>query len=405
MRAFKTHIREAAGKNLHLEHIEDAIFNDGMKGGEDAVRFLQSVGEMLQTNSSQSYGITVKWDGAPAVFCGTNPENGKFFVGSKSVFNVNPKINYTNADINKNHGHSKGLADKLKAALKHFKDLNIKGVLQGDILFTKSDIKSASINGEPHLTFTPNTITYAIPKDSDLAKKVKSANIGVVWHTTYKGSTLQKMKASFGANASRLKKTKNVWSIDASFEDDTGVASLTIDEYNELHKRISKADNLLSKWGKDADVIINNTKVQSEIKIYINTLVKQGTTTGSAIGLIKYISDKMQIAADALKSEAGRERRHRDKDNLVQFLKDNTKALDGLFSLHTALTDAKTLLIRKLEKAKSIGTFIQTPKGLKVTAPEGFVAINRIKGNAFKLVDRLEFSRANFTVDKDWIKG
>ena len=113
----------------------------------------------------------------------------------------------------------------------------------------------------------------------------------------------------------------------------------------------------------------------------------------------------MQTKADALKTEAGRERKHREKDSFVQLLKDNAKALDGLFSLHSVLSDAKTLLIRKLEKAKSIGTFIQTPKGLKVTAPEGFVAINRIKGNAFKFVDRLEFSRANFTVSKDWVKG
>ena len=405
MRKFSKNITEAKGKNLHLEHLEDAVFNDGMVGGIEAIQFLDSVADMLKSNSSSKYGVTVKWDGAPAVFAGVNPENGKFFVGSKSVFNVNPKINYTNADIDKNHGHAKGLADKLKASLKYVKDLNIKGVLQGDILFTKGDLKKATINGEPHVTFTPNTITYAIPESSPLAKQVKSAKIGVVWHTTYRGKDLQKMTASFGAKASSLKKSRNVWSIDADFQDETGEATLTTDEYDAVKKMSSKAAGLLSKHGKIADFVANETKIQSEIKIYINSLVKEGNSVGNAASFTKFVSDKLQAKADALKTEAGRERKHREKDSFVQLLKDNAKALDGLFSLHSVLSDAKTLLIRKLERAKSIGTFIQTPKGLKVTAPEGFVAINRIKGNAFKFVDRLEFSRANFTVSKDWVKG
>ena len=405
MMRFKHYITEAPGKNLHLEHLEDAVFNDGMAGGIAAIEFLDSVAEMLKSDSTTSYGVTVKWDGAPAVFAGTNPENGKFFVGSKSVFNVNPKINYTNADIDRNHGHAAGLASKLKAALKYFKDLGIKGVLQGDILYTAGDLKNKSIDGESHIVFTPNTITYAIPTNSSMAKEVKAAKIGVVWHTTYRGRSLQKMQASFGANAKRLKKTKNVWSIDASFQDETGAANLTADEYNEVKRRTKLVAGLLRKNADAADMVANNPKIQSEIKIYINSLVRQGSSVGTAASFITYVNDKMQAKADALKSEAGRERKHREKDQLVQMLKDNAKELDGLFSLHSALTDAKTLLIRKLEQAKSIGTFIQTPKGLKVTAPEGFVAINRIKGNAFKFVDRLEFSKANFNVAKDWVKG
>ena len=124
-------------KNLHMEHLEDSIFNEGSKGAVNALKFAESVADMLAGNAASSFNVTVKWDGAPAVFCGINPENGKFFVGTKSVFNKTPKINYTNADIDANHGHSKGLSDTLKIALANLKDLNIKGVLQGDVMFTK----------------------------------------------------------------------------------------------------------------------------------------------------------------------------------------------------------------------------------------------------------------------------
>ena len=109
-------------RNTHLEHLEDDIINRGTKGGQNAINFLKSIRNMLAGSSGKKVNMTVKWDGAPAIICGTNPENGKFFVGTKSVFNKNPKINYTNADIDDNH--SGGLADKLKVALKYLPKLD-----------------------------------------------------------------------------------------------------------------------------------------------------------------------------------------------------------------------------------------------------------------------------------------
>ena len=183
MQRFQEHLTE--GKNTHLEHLEDEIINNGSIGARNSIGFLKSVKKMLQGGSGGS-NVSVKWDGAPAIFCGTNPENGKFFVGTKSIFNATPKINYTNADISRNHGGA--LADKLKVALKYFSSLGIKGVLQGDLLFTSDDKKIAKVGGQTSIVFTPNTITYAVPVvktglfGSSIYNSINKAKIGIIFH-------------------------------------------------------------------------------------------------------------------------------------------------------------------------------------------------------------------------------
>ena len=179
-------------KNTHLEHLEDEIINKGVVGGNQAIAFLISLKDMLAGQSKRKMNVTVKWDGAPAIFAGTDPDNGKFFVGTKSIFNKTPKINYTVADINKNHGG--GLAAKLIVALKYFPALNIPGIWQGDLLYTREDLKGSDIDGERVIMFTPNTITYTVPVRSQMAQKILASKIGVVWHTTYSGNSMSTLK-------------------------------------------------------------------------------------------------------------------------------------------------------------------------------------------------------------------
>ena len=182
-------------KNTHLEHLEDDIINRGSDGGENAINFLKAVRNML-AGSGKGTNMTVKWDGAPAIICGVNPENGKFFVGTKSVFNKTPKINYTPGDIRRNH--SGPVADKLNVCLKELRRLNIKSILQGDLLFTRGDLKVDTINNESMIIFTPNTITYAVPQNSGIGKRVARAKLGIVFHTSYSGKTMKDLKAGFG---------------------------------------------------------------------------------------------------------------------------------------------------------------------------------------------------------------
>ena len=273
MKSFRTYINES--KNLHMEHLEDSVFNEGSSGVVDAIRFLESVTDMLSGSSKGKVNITVKWDGAPAVFAGTHPETKKFFVGTKSIFNKNPKINYTNADIDQNHGDSPGLASKLKTSLQYLKGLNIKGILQGDLLFTEGDISTTSLDGEDHITFQPNTITYAVPTDSKLAKQMLSAKIGVVWHTKYTGRDMENMKASFGPSVRSLTKTKNVWFTDADFRDVHGSANFTASEVKEMTKTINMVKSSFRKAGRFVDELYKNTKLIAELKIYGNSKSKR----------------------------------------------------------------------------------------------------------------------------------
>jgi hypothetical protein len=403
MKSFLQYNNLTESKNLHMEHLEDSVFNEGTNGVLDAIRFLESVSDMLSGSGKGKANVTVKWDGAPAVFAGTHPETKKFFVGSKSIFNKTPKINYTNSDIDKNHGNSPGLASKLKVALKNLKLLNIKGIIQGDILYT-DDTTIETIDGDEYITFRPNTITYAVATNSDTSKEIKASKIGVVWHTKYTGKDMENMKASFNPNVSSLTKTKSVWSQDANFRDVHGTANFSNNDAKEMTKLINRVKSSFKKAGKFIDELAKNKTVIAELKIYGNAKVRENTTNLSVSEFTKRMSDKMQASIDKLTSPAGKKRKQSDKEKLLGYLTKNSKKLDSVFALHAELTTAKLKILRQLQKVKSIGTFIKTDDGYEVTAPEGFVAIDKTN-KALKLVDRLEFSRQNFTASKNWVKG
>ena len=407
MLTFKQYLTEAKeGKNLHLEHLEDEDLNNGINGTRGAINFLQSLRDMLAGNAKRSINVTVKWDGAPAVFAGINPENGKFFVGTKGVFNKNPKVNYTNADIDANHS-SGGLNEKLKVALKYLPKLGIKNVLQGDMLFTQDDLSTETIDGISYTTFQPNTITYAIPKES--ADPIKKSQMGIVWHTTYSGETLQSMRASFGASVKGLTKTKDVWFTDADYKDTTGTVNFNKSETDKITAVLSLAGktfrNMTSNFMKQ---LMDREDIVILIKTFNNTKVREGqaisNTSRHTSDLIKYIEVKLQKNIDSVKTPKSKQAKQKTKDEVVRFLSSNKKGLQTIFDMQNHLVVAKNMVIRKLESARGVmDTFIRTDNGYRVTPAEGFVAIDQI-GNAVKLVDRMEFSRANFNAAKNWTK-
>ena len=393
-------------KNTHLEHLEDDILNNGMAGGQNAINFLSSLSDMLQGSTKRPMNVTVKWDGAPAIFAGTNPENGKFFVGSKSIFNKTPKINYTDADIRKNHGG--GLAEKLQVALKYFPALGISGIWQGDLLYTDNDLGRETMDDEKMLVFTPNTITYAIPDHSILADKIKRSKIGVVWHTTYSGKTMADLKAKFGANANKLSKTRNVWSTDATFRDASGNVTFTAAEAAQFQKILNMAGGSLKKAASYLRVVTqdkNEFALSTRLKIFLNSYIRGGekiTDTKKVVARFEtYYNDVLQKKIDSVKTPAGKKKWQLQKDTGMKEYRQHKAALYFVVATYITLQTAKTEVIRKLERARSIGTFLRTSDGFKVTAPEGFVAIDHI-GKALKLVDRMEFSRANFQANDNW---
>jgi hypothetical protein len=403
---FLTEAKE--GKNVHLEHIEDEILNRGVIGARDAINFLQSLRDMLAGSSQSKVNITTKWDGAPAIFCGTNPENGKFFVGTKSVFNKNAKLNYTEKDIDQNHP-AEGLNKKLKYALAYLPKLGIKGILQGDMMFTKGDLKKETIDGEQYIIFQPNTIVYAVPVNTKLAQAMMAAQIGVVFHTSYTGRTMEEMKASFNIDIGRLSNTKDVWFRDASFTDASGSATFTEQETKVITSILSQAGATFRTIpALVLNRIASSDTILTYIKTFNNSKVRSGEkitdTRRHTIDLIRYVEDKLnKDISDARKLET-KQKRIAEKTEVMRFFRSYSLNLKQIFDLQNLIVEAKTMIVRKLETVKSIGTFVRTDSGFRITAPEGFVAVDRLKGNAVKLVDRLEFSQANFNAQKAWDK-
>lgn len=398
------------GKNLHLEHLEDEVLNGGVSGTRGAISFLQSLRDMLGGHATgRTVNLTTKWDGAPAIFAGINPENGKFFVGTKGVFAQNAKLNYTNADIDKNHP-GEGLKAKLKVALRYLPELGINGVIQGDMMFTSADLKTETIDGKSYVTFQPNTIVYAVPAESDLAKSITRSKMGIVWHTTYNGSAMADMEASFGADISKFKNSTNVWYRDASFVDATGTATFTKQETDTLNSTLSQAGSLFRTISaRTLNIIATNDTYKIAIKAWNNSKVREGkeitNTSQHVAGLISSMEEKLNKSILEAKKADTRQKREMEKKVVMDFYKSNKNELKKIFDLQNLLVRAKNMIVRKLQQVQdSVGTYLRTDStGLKVTAPEGFVAIDKI-GNAVKLVDRLEFSQANFNATKNWSK-
>lgn len=408
---FSEFITEAKkeGANLHLEHIEDEVLNRGVAGTRDAINFLQSLRDMLAGHASSKVNVTTKWDGAPAVFCGINPDNGKFFVGTKGVFNANPKLNYTDDDIDKNHP-SGGLNDKLKVALRYLPKLGITGVLQGDMMFSKGDIKQQTIDGESYITFQPNTIVYAVPADSKLARAMLSAQLGIVFHTSYTGKTFSDMKASFNIDINHLSTTKDVWFRDAYFVDASGTVTFTEQETKILNSHLSLAGTTFQSINAlTLNRIAASEIVLTYIKTFNNTKVREGMeikdTTAHTNDLIRWVEAKLNKDISDAKKEETKQKRIKEKTEIMRFFRGSARDLKNIFDLMNHLVASKNMVVGKLQQMKQVtNTFLRTDDGFKVTNPEGFVAVDKLKGNAVKLIDRLEFAHANFNAAKNWTK-
>ena len=394
-------------QNKHLEHLEDDILNNGSEGGKTSIAFLRSLGSMLsQGDKTKSTKVTTKWDGAPAIVCGIDPRTGMFFVGNKSVFNkTTPKICISDGGIDKFYPDS-GLNSILKSCLKYLKTLGITEVIQGDLLFTENTKNTTTVGGKLCVTFTPNTITYAIPLDTALGKRVKDAKVGIVFHTNYTGFAVPEMTAGFGVDVSSYQGNPDVAVFSSDFNDASGSANFTAAELTKFKSTVNMAEGSLRQASKFLDVMKGTDKFafNTVFKTFFNTYIRKGTAIPSTNKVLTdfatYYSTILDKEINSKKSVKGKEKWTDVKMNGLKFISANQRSIYMTVASYKNLTAAKLILIRKLEQVKDIGTFLKDGNGYKVTAPEGFVAIKN--GRALKLVDRLEFSAANFTTDKNW---
>ena len=397
-------------KNTHLEHLEDSILLDGKQGALDAFMFLNELSRVFSTASSNGMKITTKWDGAPAVFCGIYPGSKFFFVGTKSIFNKGAKINFSEKDVDNNHGNSPGLAAKLKDCLKYLPKLGIKGVAQGDLLFTDDKTKK-KINNQNCIIFQPNTITYCIPEEDELYAKAASAKLGVVFHTEYVGNTIESMNAKFGYNVDKLNESNDVLVLSAE-TGELGKDTLLTKEQQGYVSTVTKQKSLVA--GSFLDLLAEHNSGKDQLalgvrlKIFFNQYVRQGKKMGQTGKVVKefkeYYQAEGQKAADKLKTAKGKASKIAKVCSGLREIEAHGKDLEKTIDLYKSLQSAKEVFIRKLEKGERFGTFLRTENGYDITAPEGYVAI--VEGDkAVKLVDRLAFSTANFNAEKNWVAG
>ena len=396
-------------KNTHLEHLEDELINNGYDGGINAIRFLESLRDMLGTAASGTR-ITTKWDGAPAIICGTDPETGLFFVGTKSVFNKEPKICYDEQDVDTMYGDaSADLKEKLKFCVKYFPDLNIPTVVQGDLLFT-SDVKEEEVEGEKLYTFTPNTITYGIPIDHPIGKKIKSAKIGIVFHTHYTGNELTTMTARGGAPTAQFTQSDNVLVV----ENDTEMSDVSVDtsKLKKFEANVTVIGKMCQKSGKFLDHLVENMgtsgdkkfHVASYLKQFFNAEIKASRSITDPKKALKQLGtfyhEKMNKEVSKMKSVQKQAERRTQLYDGLGYLEDNEQAFHAMFNLYRKIQENKTIVIEALDNLETFRTFVRTDKGYKVTAPEGYVLHHN--GDMIKLVNRIEFSYINFTLAKQW---
>ena len=397
----------AEQKNTHMTHIEDKVLYGGVKGTREAILALRSLRDTLGGEHDGS--VSVKWDGAPAVFAGTDPRDGRFFVAKKGIFNKSPKVYKSDMDVD--NDASGDLADKLKDALKYLPELGIKGVIQGDFLYSRSDVKTKKIKGKPYVTFHPNTIVYAIPAGTEAAKRILQSKIGIVWHTTYTGKSFETMKASYGVNVSSLNASKNVWSQDAMLRDMTRF-TMSKKDTEEVNGYLSQAGTLFNQISSSTlKTLESNQALAQIIETFNNSFVRQGQvvqdTNRHVTNLIGYIKQKYKKEIDKRSTAPGKAAQQAKLDTILTFFSPkNKQSLKKMFDLQKMIVLAKLKLINILNKLNNTKTFLKTNRGYRSTGQEGYVAIDRLGGDAVKIVDRMEFSFANFSpsILKGWDK-
>ena len=379
-----------AKANTHLTHLEELVLTQGERGYGVARGFITDLLSHLQGKSKRKVNTSVKWDGAPAIFAGKHPETGKFFVGTKSIFNKDPKFNYTDADVEMNHGHAPGLADKLKKALKYLPKLGIKGILQGDFMFDSSSLQPMMEDGVKHITFKPNTIRYAVEADTEFGKEIGNSVFGIVFHTGY--SDLNS-PPQYNISVKGLNKVPGVWVDDAVFTDTTGTVTLDVDEAKQVKDLLKTADKIKVNYKDLPSDLLN---------IYTNSEIQQGKyledSEMSFKKFIEWFKGRKEKQVAKLKSQAGKKRAIEAFNKKLAEIKAQEKDIVNIFKVSRLLSQAKQIFVNKYNNAVyTTKHFLDNEDGtLKTTAPEGYVAVSRA-GDAVKLVDRLEFSRANFS--------
>ena len=405
-------------KLTHLEHVEDEMLNYGVAGCKKIVQDFQEIRHMLGCGGS-GY-MQTKWDGSPSIVAGRDPQNGDFFVAKKSAFNIKPELCYSEYEINAYYGRSQGLVTALTYCLRYFKDIGIKGIVQGDLLFTADTIeKNKTIHGQKLHTFKPQSIEYGIPVDHPLGKAAAKAKIGVVFHTHYAGpdgrqnykGLLEDMSARGGLGSEKLKSNSDVLIINNDTPMDQ--IGLTDTEEREFDSTVAEIEKQCGICGDFLDFLVTKGggtgNPTGEDKYHISPYVKKyfqdevnPKTPGSRTSnidttlnqMIEFYGRSMDKIISKLKSPKTISEKVELTKISMQYLENNRDAFKAMINLYKLIQNLKRQIVKKLDPLeKTFKTFVLTPDGYEVVHHEGYV-LHR-DGNMVKLINKLEFTKNN----------
>jgi hypothetical protein len=391
--------------NSHINHIEELVIDQGKVGIQKAIDILSNVASLLTTAEPNATHISQKFDGISIVF-GIDPEDKKFFVGTKSAFSLTPKVIKSEKDLQIHYGDEEDLADKLRTCLRYLRPLKITGILQGDLLFTTNTLQSENINGQDMIVFRPNTISYAVPEDSLLGKTITRASLGIAIHTSYHGELGNLIKDEM-PRLGQIKSTPSVWIKPVTYDNYSAV-QLSDAERQSLANDLDLIKGLVSTLkGGAIDKVLNH--VRADLKSWVIQTVKNGEhieTSTSLKSFFTYVVQKNDLIIKSYKTQKAKDNKVDKLTDLKNFLITNRSTFESIIRIHILITKIKNKLLARLNTIEEIGTFIKTDNGYKVTNPEGFVAIGQ-DGDVVKLVDRLEggFSQLNFLHGAPWKKS
>lgn len=398
-------LREDADRAVitHLTHIEDLVITHYASGAQQAVSMLDGLASFFEGHADAPVNLTVKIDGAPAIVVGTDPTDGRFFIGTKGAFAKTPRIAKSVKDIQTLYAGKEGLIDTMTVAFNALKGMTFPNILQGDVLFTPALKSRRTINGESYITFKPNTIIYGVPANSEFGKKVASAKFGVCFHTTYVGNTLETVHATPGAAIEGLRPSTEVVLVSSRYQDLSGTLTFTASESTTLTTLIADLRRRTQKLGTNAflTVLKATPLLQSELMIFQNALVRGGEpiTLSPKVFVSRFVAHltaRSQQDAAKKSSAAGKQSSLDKYQALATLLTDHEDALVDVLAWQQSATAAKTFIINKLNTVGTLETFVSSDTGVVAGTHEGFVAADH-HGNFVKLVDRAGFSRLNLT--------
>jgi hypothetical protein len=385
----------ATGPIKHLQHAEEPSL-DSHEGVEQSSRHLMSLSKMLSGKAPRGFSASWKKDGAPSFVVGVD-RDGRHYVGTKSIANKTPKINYTEEDIDANHGHAPGLASKLKDLLKHVhkvlpKDTRPGEQFQGDMMFGEGDKQTSSGN----VQFQPNTILYHLPQGSAEGQQAQRAKIGVVFHTHIRSGVAGPIDEK---TRNRFRSHPDVYNLDPTMN--VNPNNFAAADQKEFHEHMENARAAYARVKPEAYDALQGHGIG--LRAHINEMIKTGGEP-SVDGYKDYLQRKHERELDKLKSAPGRTRKIAQHNETLSHVNLNKGHFKSVLDTHQHLQKAKDVLVRVMEKNSP---FMHTING-NPTGPEGSVTVHKHSKQdhspdeveMLKMVNRGEFSAANFANSK-----